>query len=63
VDTVSEIANLGHSAAGASPAHAHEVVYPSRVSDKAPQTYVLHTTVLFIILVTILVIFLRHQWG
>jgi hypothetical protein len=40
-----------------------EVVYPSRVSGQAPQTYVLHTTVLFIVLCTLLVLFLHHQWS
>ncbi len=40
-----------------------EVVYPARVSDKPPQTYILHTVVLFIVLVTAMVLFLRYQWG
>ena len=40
-----------------------EVVYPARVSDKPPQTYILHTVVLYIVLVTAMVLFLRYQWG
>ena len=39
------------------------VVYPARVSDKPPQTYILHTVVLFIVLVIAMVVFLKHQWG
>jgi len=39
------------------------VVYPARVSDKPPQTYILHTVVLFIVLVIAMVVFLRYQWG
>jgi hypothetical protein len=38
-------------------------VYPARVSEKPPQTYILHTVVLFIVLITVMVVFLRHQWG
>jgi hypothetical protein len=33
------------------------------VSEKPPQTYILHTVVLFLVLVTAMVLFLRHQWG
>jgi hypothetical protein len=33
------------------------------VSGKAPQTYVLHTAVLFIALCIGLVVFLHHQWA
>jgi hypothetical protein len=33
------------------------------VSDKPPQTYILHTVLLFTVLVTLMVLFLRHQWG
>jgi hypothetical protein len=33
------------------------------VSDKPPQTYVLHTVVLFIVLAALMVWFLRRQWG
>jgi hypothetical protein len=33
------------------------------VSAKLPQTYILHTIVLFLVLVTAMVLFLRHQWG
>jgi hypothetical protein len=33
------------------------------VSDKPPPTYILHTVVLFIVLVTAMVLFLRYQWG
>lgn len=40
-----------------------EVVYPARVSDKPPQTYILHTFVLFIVIVVVMVLFLKHQWG
>ena len=38
-------------------------VYAPAVSDKPPQTYILHTVVLFLFLVTAMVLFLRHQWG
>jgi hypothetical protein len=38
-------------------------VYPAGVSDKAPQTYILHTVVLFVVLITGMVVFLVHQWG
>lgn len=38
-------------------------VYAAHVSEKAPPTYVLHTTVLFIALAVVMVLFLRHQWG
>jgi hypothetical protein len=40
-----------------------EVVYPARVSDKLPQTYILHTFVLFIVIAVVMVLFLKHQWG
>ena len=41
-----------------------EIGYAFWVSaTKAPQTYVLHTTVLFIVLCTALVLFLHHQWS
>jgi hypothetical protein len=33
------------------------------VSDKPPQTYILHTVVLFLVLVTAMVLFLRYKWG
>jgi hypothetical protein len=33
------------------------------VSEKAPQNYMIHTIVIAIILATIMVLFLRHQWG
>jgi hypothetical protein len=33
------------------------------VSDKPPQTYILHTVVLFAFLVAAMVVFLIHQWG
>jgi hypothetical protein len=39
------------------------VVYPSRVSEKAPQTYILHTVALFVVLAIVMVLFLKHQWG
>jgi hypothetical protein len=38
-------------------------VYAPGVSDKPPQTYILHTVVLFLVLGTLMVLFLRHQWG
>jgi len=38
-------------------------VYPAHVSEKPPQTYILHTVALFVVLVTIMVVFLHHQWG
>ena len=38
-------------------------VYPPRVSDKPPQTYILHTVALFIVLAALMVVFLRSQWG
>jgi len=33
------------------------------VSDKPPQTYILHTVALFVVLVTAMVVFLIHAWG
>jgi hypothetical protein len=33
------------------------------VSGKLPQTYILHTVVLFIVIAIALVLFLRYQWG
>jgi hypothetical protein len=38
-------------------------VYAPGVSDKPPQTYILHTVVLFVVLVAAMVVFLIHQWG
>jgi hypothetical protein len=38
-------------------------VYAPAVSDKPPQTYILHTVALFAVLVTAMVAFLVHQWG
>lgn len=38
-------------------------VYPPAVSDKPPQTYILHTVALFVVLITVMVVFLKHQWG
>jgi hypothetical protein len=38
-------------------------VYAPAVSDKPPQTYILHTVILFVVLVGLMVLFLRHQWG
>lgn len=40
-----------------------KLVYPARVSEKAPQTYILHTVALFVVLTIAMVAFLRHQWG
>lgn len=42
---------------------APQAVYAPGVSDKPPQTYIWHTVVLFLVLVTAMVVFLRHQWG
>jgi hypothetical protein len=39
------------------------VVYPARVSDKPPQTYILHTVVLFLVIAVVMVWFLKRQWG
>lgn len=33
------------------------------MSDKPPPTYIIHTVVLFIVIITAMVLFLRHQWG
>jgi hypothetical protein len=33
------------------------------VSEKPPQTYILHTVALFVVLATALVLFLRYKWG
>ena len=41
----------------------HRGVYASHVSDKPPQTYILHTVVLFVVLVAAMVAFLRYKWG
>jgi hypothetical protein len=38
-------------------------VYAPAVSDKPPQTYILHTVILFVVLVGLMVLFLHHQWG
>lgn len=38
-------------------------MYAVVVSDKPPQTYILHTVVLFLVLVTAMVLFLRNAWG
>lgn len=38
-------------------------VYPARVSGKLPQTYILHTVALFIVIAVALVIALMHAWG
>lgn len=38
-------------------------VYPARVSEKPPQTYILHTVALFVVLIVIMIVFLKHQWG
>lgn len=40
-----------------------EVVYLSPVSDKPPQTYILHTFIIGVVLATAMVLFLMHQWG
>jgi len=39
------------------------VVYPAPVSDKPPQTYILHTVALFIVIAVVMVWFLKRQWG
>lgn len=41
----------------------HRGVYAPDVSEKAPQTYILHTVALFLVLVTAMVVFLRYKWG
>jgi hypothetical protein len=33
------------------------------MSDKPPQTYILHTVVIGVVLVIAMVLFLRHAWG
>jgi hypothetical protein len=33
------------------------------VSAKAPQTYILHTVAIAIVIVVAMVLFLRSQWG
>jgi hypothetical protein len=33
------------------------------VSGKPPQTYILHTVALFVVLVIVMVILLRRAWG
>jgi hypothetical protein len=38
-------------------------VYPAGVSDKPPQTYILHTFALFIVLAALMVWFLHRQWA
>jgi hypothetical protein len=38
-------------------------VYARDVSDKPPQTYILHTVALFIVLAAAMVLFLRYKWG
>jgi hypothetical protein len=38
-------------------------VYAGRVSEKLPQTYILHTVALFIVLAVAMVIALIHAWG
>jgi hypothetical protein len=39
------------------------VVYAAGVSDKPPQTYILHTVALFIVIAIAMVWFLKRQWG
>ena len=53
------IANLRGATAGALP----EPVYARVVSAKLPQTYILHTVALFVVIVAAMVAFLVHQWG
>jgi Mg2+ and Co2+ transporter CorA len=33
------------------------------VSDKPPQNYLIHTVVLFVVLVAVMIWFLKRQWG
>ena len=33
------------------------------MSEKAPQTYVLHAVAIAIVLAVVMVLFLKHQWG
>jgi hypothetical protein len=37
--------------------------YPANVSDKPPQNYMIHTAVLFAVLVAAMVWFLYRQWS
>jgi hypothetical protein len=37
--------------------------YPGVVSEKQPQTYILHTVALFVVIVAAMIAFLVHQWG
>jgi hypothetical protein len=38
-------------------------VYAAGVSEMQPQTYILHTFVLFAILVAAMIAYLFHAWG
>jgi hypothetical protein len=33
------------------------------VSGKAPQTYILHSVGIALVLIALLITFLRHKWG
>jgi hypothetical protein len=33
------------------------------MSEKAPQTYVLHTVAIGVVLIVAMVLFLKHSWG
>jgi hypothetical protein len=33
------------------------------MSEKAPQTYVLHTVVIGVVLIVAMLLWLRHAWG
>jgi hypothetical protein len=43
--------------------HRNRAWYPANVSDKPPQNYMIHTAVLFAVLVAAMVWFLFRQWG
>lgn len=33
------------------------------MSGKAPQTYIIHSFLIAVVIIVALVLFLRHQWG
>jgi len=45
------------------PSRDRGIVYRARVSDKPPQTYILHTFAIAIVLIIAMVAFLEKQWG
>ena len=38
-------------------------MYAPAVTDKPPQTYILHTVALFVVLVTAMILALHHAWS